>query len=348
MKYKYFTVTLYCLLLIATNAIFSVSMPLKEIVRISSLRENQLFGYGLVIGLSRTGDSKNFLALETLERFLASQNIKFDKKLFRSRNIAAVLVTAKIPAINKPGDHVDIWISSIGDSKSLNGGYLIQTPLQGADQNVYAVAQTSILSAHNSMKRSSGNKANNTVYISNGAIVEKQIQQSLLVHRGNNNQVGAELNLINFNIHTALNIVKKINSITPNVATLETDGLITLTFPDNVEPIAFLGDILLLPVEVKPSSKVVIDPRNNTIVMGGSVGISSIAVSRDNMKINIHSTNEEGSLVDKSTMQLLEPAPTVSELVDSLNQLGLSVTSIINIIKAIHAAGALHAELEIL
>ena len=342
-------------LLLWVQNIFALTLPIKELVRIGTMRENQLVGYGLVVGLPRTGDTRNVLAIETLKRVLSFKGMVMPDMDFKSQNIAVVMVTAKIPSVALAGDLIDVWVSSIGNAKSLEGGYLLQTPLSGADSQVYAVAQGSISSAKhpNQADRGNHNVQTTTAFISNGAIIERRVIQSLTLEGGQTaGGIGQsiKLNLIHFDVNTANNIIEGINKAYPNTTLLSNDGSIRVSIPQDQMAIKFLSEILKIPVQVENKARVVIDPRSGTIVMGGNVGLSQVAVSSAGMSIQIglrRLTNEDGKK-KKPAIMFLEESPTVAQLVDVLNKLGLDTQSIIDILKAVHSAGALHAELVII
>ncbi len=342
----------------------SLTLPLREVVRISTLRENQLVGYGLVVGLPQTGDSRSPLAIDALRKVLSYRGIDLPERGFEARNIAAVMVMARVPAFARPGDPIDIWVSSIGDARSLQGGFLLQTPLAAADGVIYAAAQAGMpgklddtsfgeddsagqypfRNRRNTFRRNQHDRQN-TVFIPGGAIMEKEVRQDFWVTDVNNPAVKyIRLSLLHFDVNTAKNLLEVINARFPNAAALENSGTLVVRLPDGAEPVKFVAELFNLPVEVQTKAKVVIDPRSGTVVMGGGVGLSKVAVTKNNIRITVKGSDEK----TKVAGQVLEEAPTVQELMDGLNRLGLSAADIIDIMKAIHAAGALHAELVIL
>ena len=331
----------------------ALEMPLRELVRISSWRENQVVGYGLVVGLPGSGDSQSEMARSSLKKVLSHRGIEIGRDQMQGENIAAVMVMGKVPPHARSGDEIDVWVSSIGDADSLKGGYLIQTPLKGADGETYAVAQASM-----AMGKEADNfnrqKSATTIRIPNGAVMEKPVVQPFPlkeVEAGENRVF--KLTLRNFEVGTVRNILDKINEIAPNSARLVEDGTIELTVPEGQQPLNFLARIYDLEVEVENPARVVIDPRSGTIVMGGKVGLSEASVTKKGITVEIKPEEGENQALygerDKkvSSMHLPE-APTVGALVDSLTQLGLEADDIIDIVKALHRAGALHAELVVL
>ncbi len=349
--------SIFILAILFLNGIaYSLTLPIKELVRVGSMRENQLSGYGLVVGLSQSGDSRSFLAHETLKKVLSFQGIRTNESQFRSKNIAAVIVTSKIPPIARIGNPIDIWVSSIGDAKSLEGGYLLQTPLSGADGNIYAAAQGSIsVSSANSRSRSYGGRGNNTVHLINGAIMEKEVLQPIVSEGDEDSNGILKLNLIHFDINTAQNITLEINKVFTDAASLTNYGTVLVKIPLNQDKISFLTEIFKIPVQVESRARVVIDPRSGLIVMGGNVGLSPVAVSKNGLNIRVSGSDPfnfldsvEDEEKKKESLLYLEETPTVSQLVNMLNRLQLSPKEIIDIIKALHSTGALHAELIII
>ena len=286
---------------------------------------------------------------------------------------------ARVPAFARPGDPIDIWVSSIGDAKSLKGGCLLQTPLKAADEQTYAVAQVSIppypedssngtgnfSSSHGThlrkgiSNRSSSNRNRShvtTVHVPAGAVIEKPVIQSLSFHEKRKVD-GAEiddhylkLSLVHFDIMNAKNAIEAINKAIPGRASLAKDGTILVKINKEEKAIDILNTILDLKVDIVSKAKVVIDPRSATIVMGENVGISPVSVTKNGMTIEIGKDSNEfsESSQKKVSSKMLPEAANVSQLVTALNDLGLSAEDIIDVIKAVHAAGALHAELVIL
>ena len=326
----------------------SLELPIRELVKIGSMRENQLAGYGLVVGLPQTGDTRSMLTTEQLKRVLSLKGMPAGDISFETRNVAVVMVTAKLPPLALSGNPIDIWVSSIGNARSLQRGYLLQTPLSGADGRVYAVAQGSISSSSSGTERSRpGRQKETTAFISNGAIIEQEVTQPITLNEGEQRVV--YLHLIHFDISTANNVINGINQAFPGSAQLRNNGTIAVQIPEETESPGFISDVLKIPVTVESRARVVIDPRSGTIVMGGNVGLSPVAVSKSGMSIRIGDSRNSGREDKKKpSIVFLEESPTVSQLVDVLNKLGLGSREIIDILKAIHSAGALHAELLII
>ena len=334
----------FLFLFICSTTLFALNLPIKEIARIDSMRDNQISGYGIVVGLPQTGDSRIILAQDVLKELLSFKGIKLDNAILKTKNIAAVIVTAKIPPFSRSGDSLDIWVSSIGDAKSLEGGYLLQTPLSAADGKIYAVAQSSINASDSG--KSGGGK--NTAYLVNAAIMEKDVVQPLAITSAEGNKT-IQLNLFRFNPMTVTNVIDAINKKYPDTATLTDNVSIIVKIPTDQQPIPFLNMLLQIPVKVEVPSKVVLDARSGLIVMGGQVSITNVAVTKKGVNVEVGKKSIVSTSDDKNkkneTLFYLEETATVSQLVEMLNRLGISPREMIDILKAIHLSGALQGEL---
>ncbi len=330
--------SIFLLFSLFVPSIYALSMPISGITRIATLRENQLVGYGIVVGLPGTGDTRSPLAVESIRKLLEHRGIELSGLDWKSKNMAAVMVMGSVPAFARPGDKIDIWVSSIGDARSLRGGFLLQTPLSDPSSNVFAVAQGALAAADTDR----GARSVNTVRIPGGAIMEKEVLQPLLVE--DNGKVYARLRLIDFSVTMASRITEAVNEEFKDRAVLDKDGTIRVELSgDSRPPLTMLREMLELSVEVEAVNRVVVDPRSGSVVMGGNVGISRVSVSRGKMQVRIGYRRKADPV-----LQLVEESTTVSSLVDALNKLGVEAPDILEILKAIHAAGAMHGELVIL
>jgi len=357
------------LLAFSLQPLFPLNLTVRDIARVSWHRENQVSGYGVVIGLNGSGDSRSQLALETLKKNLYNRGIDLGEKTLQAKNIAAVMVTANIPVHARPGDPVDVWVSSIGDARALNGGMLLQTALTGADGAVYAVAQGPVaaplprpaennnlqlynFSVYN--KRIPPNdrlnqERHNSAHIPGGAIIEKGVSQPTVMVDDAKKTKSSKLSLHYFDLMTARNTVAAINKKFPNTAAFGNDGTIALNIPYTADHIDYLTKILEVKVDVPERTKVVLDTRTGTIVSGGSVAISAVMVTHNGMQIEVSNKKAYTYGEEKSPANAeLKEGATVKELVDNLNKLGLTSAEIIDVIKAIHSAGALHGELTVM
>lgn len=341
-------------------------VKIKDIVDVEGVRGNDLVGYGLVIGLDGTGDTirNSPYTEEALSNLLERLGVNIQGSDFRPNNVAAVLVTASLPAFARTGSRIDINVASIGDAKSLSGGTLIMTPLNAADGEVYAVAQGSVLI---SGFQAEGEGASVTEGvptsggIPNGARIEREIDFDF------RNMSRIRLALRSPDFTTADRIEAKINGAVPgNIATLLDAGTVELDLKGLAQsPARLMGKIENLTLTPAQRARVVIDQRSGTIVLGQGVKISSVAIAQGNLSISITETpvttrpnpfGYGGEIVlprtsinvgtgEPGNIALVEENVTLPDLVTGLNALGVSPREMIDILKAIKAAGALHADL---
>jgi flagellar P-ring protein precursor FlgI len=339
---------------------------IKDLVEIEGVRGNDLVGYGLVVGLNGTGDGLRNAPFteEALGNLLERLGVNVTGEAFRPKNVAAVIITATLPAFARPGGRIDISVSAIGDAKSLLGGTLVMTPLSAADGEVYAVAQGPIIAGGVS---ASGDAASEQIgvptsgAIPGGARVEREIGFVF----GDMAQIRLALREPDFT--TAARIEAAINAaLGKPVALMGDSGTVALDLAVAGETPARLIS-LIENITVAPASRarVVVDQRSGTIVLGADVMISRVAVAQGNLSIRVTEapipsqpnpfTEGETLLVPRTSveisqggdnrMALVEENVTLADLVDGLNALGVGPRDMIDILKAIKAAGALHAEL---
>lgn len=327
------------LILIFAAALNTHAARLKDISNVRGVRTNQLVGYGVIIGLNGTGDSKAEFTSSSMTRMLDRLGMKVTQKDIASKNVAAVIVTAELPAFARSGNKLDVTISSIGDASSLKGGMLIQTPLRAADQQTYAVAQGSVLVGF------SATGVHETVArMPNGAMIERDIGGDF----ASRNMYRLTLQEPDFT--TAARIAKKIN--------LELSGkygtALDSATVDIIAPPAYEGkgvDLLALieSLEVSPDirAKVVVNERTGTVVIGAGVKISKVAISHGDLSLKIggKSSAKKG---DGEKLILIDDAANVGDIVKAINRLGIPPKDLITILQSIKAAGALQADLEIL
>jgi len=264
---------------------------IKDIAAIGGIRDNQLVGYGLVVGLMNTGDSvKNGFTKETLSNMLARQGLAMRDKDLKSNNIAAVMVTAVLPPFAKAGAKLDVMVSSVGDAKSLLGGTLLMTPLRGADSEVYAVAQGAVtiggfLAGGSSGSGSATGKNHTTVgYITNGALIEKELQYDFAKTRQ------LSVNLYQPDFTTLTRLAGTVNSRIGDVDVKLVDSssaLITVKNSYRGSIVSLLSAIENLDVSVDTPAVVVLNEKTGTVVMGENVRISTIAVAHGNLSFQI-------------------------------------------------------------
>lgn len=308
----------FLILLIIIPSISFSAVRIKDISNFRGARDNQLFGIGLVTGLSGTGDSGNVTS-EMISNMLVNFNIYLDSQV-KTKNSAVVMVFADIPPFYKEGMRLDVTVAAIGDSQSLENGVLVQTPLYGADNRVYAVAQGNVLTGGTNVRTTSNlqNRYKVVGYIPEGAIIEKEIPASIV----KDNTV--TIHLKQPDVTTASRVSSAINStFSYKIAQATDPSSIRIAVPDFFEDdiISFLA--LIEEIEVVPDAKakIVINEKTGTIVLGGNVEIADFTVSYGNFNISIENNKING-----------KPA-TVSTLITALKSAGATPQDIIAIIQ---------------
>jgi flagellar P-ring protein precursor FlgI len=309
---------------------------LKDIVTIKGARENALIGYGLVIGLNGTGDSGGEVTSSSLKKMFQKLGLNPQKEVV-SKNVAAVIVTAKLPPFARQGQKIDLTISSVGDASSLAGGTLMITPLKAGDNNVYAIGSGPI-SVGGLTK---GAKFSTTAKIPSGGIVEKENELSF------NEKQAIRLNLINPDFTTAARVEKTINQeLGGKYASAKDSSTVDLILPPSyhnrvVELIAIVENFQ---VNTDNAAKIVINERTGTVVAGGDVILKNVAVSHGDLVLEVKSGNGPG----KQAVHLLEEGASLNDLVKALNAIGTGPEDLISIFQALKQNGALVGELEFL
>jgi len=342
---------------------------IKDLANIEGVRQNQLIGYGLVVGLNGTGDTLINIPFtrQSLQAMLERLGVNIRGQTIRTGNVAAVMVTANLPAFGTQGTRIDITVSAMGDAKSLQGGTLLVTPLLGADGNVYAVGQGSVAISGFQAEGEAAKIVRGVPTvgrISNGAIVEREIDFAL----NRLNQV--RLALRNADFTTAKRIAAAINDfIGANTAEPLDSATVQVNVPKiyagNV--VSLLTEIEQLQIEPDLVAKIVIDERSGVIVLGRDVRVSTIAVAQGNLTVTISETPQvsqpapfsQGQTVrvprtkvgvqeDGKKFALVREGVSLQQLVDGLNALGIGPRDLIAILQAIKAAGAIQAEIEVM
>ncbi|NLY55484.1 MAG: flagellar basal body P-ring protein FlgI [Firmicutes bacterium] len=345
-----------------------VTVRVKDIAYFQGDRINQLTGLGLVVGLAGTGDGSGTQAnVQMIANMLQRFGLTLSPNELRTRNVAAVMVTAELPPFAREGDTIDVTVSSFGDAKSLEGGVLLMTPLRGADGQVYAVAQgpVSIGGFNVSGGGSRVQKNHATVgRVPNGATIEVEIFSPLT----NGNYL--DLILKNPDFTTAARIVDSINAhFDAEIARAVDKSTVELMIPEAYQhdPIAFIARLESVEVTPDATAKVVINERTGTIVMGQNVRISTVAVAHGSLSVSIGRTYEvsqpwpesQGTTQvipqteiqaseEEAKMMVLPAGSNVNDVVKVLNAIGATPRDIIAILQAVRAAGALHGELVII
>ncbi|MDB6035617.1 MAG: flgI [Verrucomicrobiales bacterium] len=334
---------------------------------ISGARDNQLAGYGLVVGLVGDGDKNPVYTIQSIANALQRFGISVPASALQSKNVAAVMVTADIPAFLKPGARLDVHVSSIGDAKSLQGGVLLQTPLIGADNKVYAVAQGALALGGYTAGTGGGGGASvqknhpTVAQIIGGALVEKEIPATI-VHDNS-----LELLLREPDFTSAARLAAAVNEKFTNSSQALDATTVRVKIPEELlgSPIDFIAQLEAVELTPDTPARIIINERTGTIVANSRIKISSCAVSHGNLTINIASTldvsqpsafSKQGSTVvtprtettvteSKAAVVTLPELPTVEKVASSLNALGVTPRDIMAIFQAMKQAGALQAEL---
>lgn len=339
---------------------------IRDVVDVEGVRQNDLVGYGIVVGLNGTGDSvrNSPFTEDSLTHMLERLGVNVQGEEIKPKNVAAVLVTASLPPFARNGSSIDVSVSSIGDASSLEGGTLILTPLKGADNEVYAVAQGSIIVSGIDVKAQAARETRGTPTggsVPNGARIEREVNFDF------NARDNLVLALRNPDFTTAARIEDAINaSIRVPIATVRDPGTIELDLRGiSDSPSRLLASIENLPVDVSSAARIVIDEKSGTIVMGEDVTISKVAIAQGNISIKVTEypvasqpnpfSEGETITLPRSDIQItetgsrniamLEPNVSLSQLIAGLNALGVSPQEMADIIRAMKTAGAIHADL---
>ena len=342
---------------------------IKDLTSVEGVRQNQLIGYGLVVGLNGTGDTLNNIPFtrQSLQAMLERLGVNIRGQTLRTGNVAAVMVTANLPPFGTQGTRFDVSVSAMGDSKSLQGGMLLVTPLLGADGNVYGVAQGSLAIGGFSAEGDAAKITRGVPTvgrISNGAIIEREIDFAL------NRLPNLRLALRNADFTTAKRIAAAINDYigTPTAEPLD-PSTVQLMIPKQFagKVVALLTEIEQLQIEPDLPAKIIIDERSGIIVMGRDVRVSTVAVAQGNLTVSISESPQVsqpapfsrgrtrvvprttvGVQEDGKKLALVNESVSLQQLVDGLNALGIGPRDMIAILQAIKAAGAIQADIEVM
>jgi flagellar P-ring protein precursor FlgI len=360
-------ITVICLfLMMASNA---HAIRIKDIASFEGVRDNQLVGYGLVVGLNGSGDSDQVLIhIQSVVNMLERMGITTNINAIKLKNVAAVMVTATLPPFTKQGNRLDVLVSSLGDAKSIAGGTLVMTPLKGGDSQIYAVAQGSVLTnsfAFGGQAATAQKNHPTAGSIPSGALVERELPNVLT------GKTTLRLNLNQADFTTATRIEAVVNGrFNAPVATTVDPGSVILKIPEGYanRPVEFVAALETLEVRPDMQAKVVLNERTGTIVMGENVRISTVAVSHGNLTLIIKETPQVSQPTPLSTggttqvvprtelkvteesrrLMVMPEGASIGDVVRALNLLGVTPRDLIGIFQAIKASGALQAELSII
>ena len=335
---------------------------LKDLVTIEGVRENQLVGMGLVVGLQGTGD-KGPMATQMLSNMTTQFGVTMDPKQIKSKNAAVVTVTCQLSPFLAPGQNTDVLVSAMGDAKSLEGGVLLQTPLKAANGQVYAVAQGPLTIGGWSESGNAASAKKNVVTVGripNGAIVE----QGVMMNYAGDGTMNLLLN--NSDFTTASRVASAINTKFGNIAHAEDGRRVTVSVPTSYvhSPSAFIASIESLTIRPDTVARVVVNERTGTVVMGGNVRIGNVSVAHGNLTVRVAeganvsqppafsggstvTTPQTDISAKESQAQLVElpTTSTVEDLTTAMNTVGATPRDLIAVLQAMDQAGALHGQL---
>jgi flagellar P-ring protein precursor FlgI len=336
-----------------------------DVCHVRGMRENDLFGTGVVVGLNGTGDSAK-ATRQALVNLLAKQSIDVSLQDLKDGAASLVMVTAKLPAFAREGDRIDVTISALGDAESLFGGTLLFTPLMGADGGVWATAQGAItiggFSAAGQASKISQNHPT-VATIHGGAVVEEELPARFV-------EDGAfELRLLDPDFETARRIVESIEAVAPGLASTTDPSAVRVRLPEDLaerQQVAFVATVTQLNVRPHSKARVIVNERTGTIVAGDRVRIGRCAIAHGNLTVTISESpavsqpapfsggnttvvprTDVQATVDGNGLSVLPETTTIGELAAALNALGATPRDMVTILQSLSAAGALHAELEV-
>ncbi|GAA9575587.1 flagellar basal body P-ring protein FlgI [Helicobacter pylori] len=319
-----------------------------DIASVVGVRDNQLIGYGLVIGLNGTGDkSGSKFTMQSISNMLESVNVKISADDIKSKNVAAVMITASLPPFARQGDKIDIHISSIGDAKSIQGGTLVMTPLNAVDGNIYALAQGAIVSGNSNNLLSAS--------IINGATIEREVSYDLF-HKN-----AMTLSLKNPNFKNAIQVQNTLNKVFGNKVAIALDPkTIQITRPERLSMVEFLALVQEIPINYSAKNKIIVDEKSGTIVSGVDIIVHPIVVTSQDitLKITKEPLNDSKNTQDLDNNMSLDTAHntlssngksiTIAGVVKALQKIGVSAKGMVSILQALKKSGAISAEMEIL
>ena len=367
-------VTLCTLLMLGFASAQVAADRLKDLTSIAGVRTNQLVGYGVVVGLAGTGDGSSGLTLQSLQSMVSQFGLVTDAANLTAKNAAAVMVTAEMPAFMKPGQRMDVTVSTVGGAKSLRGGMLLMTPLLGADGETYAIAQGSLVVGGLGVTGNDGSSVIVNVptvgRIPRGAFVERMVETPF------QSTDTVLLNLHQGDFSTAMRVADAVNEVFgPDVATPLDASTIKVRAPvDPAQKVSFVSLLENINVDpARPAAKVIVNSRTGTIVIGGDVKVTPSVVTHGSLTVRINedkqvtpttniAQNAQGAVVtpgqpvvtddteiiieeEPARAFVFDPGVELSDVVDAINGVGASPADLVVILEALREAGALRAEI---
>ena len=360
-----FQMIIFIITLCLAGPVYAVRI--KDVATFSGQRDNQLIGYGLVVGLAGTGDKKDSVfTLSSMKNMMDKMGVGVNSSALKIKNVASVMVTARMPVSSKPGSRLDVTVSSVGDASSLVGGVLLQTALKGVDGKIYCLAQGPLtiggFSASGAAARTEKN-INTVGIIPGGGIVERSIPFEF------NQQDKLTLNMRIADFSTAQQIAEKLNNVMGGPFAQAVDAMsINLEVPPNYKNnlVPLMASLENLEVTPDTPAKVVVDEKTGTVVLGRDVRISRAAVAHGNLQITVQESQNvsqpapmsQGQTVvtpqtdmnvrEENRRLMMVEGATLQELVDGLNSIGATPRDLISILRSLQVSGSLHAELEVI
>ena len=330
---------------------------ISDVSNIVGVRENQIIGYSLVVGLKKTGDgTTSKFTLQSISNMLKAMNIDMNPIDIKSKNVAAVVVTATMKPFARQGDKFDVTVSSIGDAKSLEGGTLLMTPMKGVDGKIYALAQGPISIGGLNQRGAGAETHPTTGIVFNGGFIEREINIDLF------HQKYATLSLKDSGFENAVAVQKAINAFyNTQVAVAMDSRSIKLKCPKNRSMIEFLAEVQDIDMNYHPKKKIIINEKTGTIVAGVDIQLSPIVLTHGDITIKIveedSPSQPQGSMkvdnnlvigMNENEVYTKKGTTTVANLVRSLQKLGATPKDIISILEAMKSAGSISAELKVI
>lgn len=347
---KLATLLLFCLVSLHASKI-------SDVTNVVGVRDNQLIGYSLVVGLQKTGDgTTSKFTLQSISNMLKAMNIDMAPEDIKSKNVAAVVVTAKLKPFARQGDNFDVIVSSIGDAKSIEGGTLLMTPLKGVDGKIYALAQGSVTIGGKNERGSGSESHPTTGMVYGGGLVEREIPHQL------GRQDSITLSLKSAGFQNAIAVQHTINGFySAPVATAVDARTIRLEKPIHLSMVEFLADVQGMEVDYTPKSKIIINERTGTVVAGVDILVKPVVVTHGDITIKIleqeAATKPKGGVVvdddlviglNENEIYTKKGTTTVANIARSLQKLGATPKDIISILEAMKSAGAISVDLEVI
>ncbi len=345
------------ILILATLFLSLNAAKVSDIANIVGVRDNQIIGYSLVVGLKKTGDgTTSKFTLQSIANMLKAMNIDMNPNDIKSKNVAAVVVTAKLEPFARQGDTLDVTVSSIGDAKSLEGGTLLMTPLKGVDGKIYALAQGSITIGGKNEKGAGADSHPTAGMVYGGGLVEREIAENIY------HQTNATLSLKSANFANSVAVQNALNSkYRSKVAVAIDPRTIQLQKPQDLSMVEFLAEVQGVDINYAQEQKIIINERTGTIVAGVDIEVKPVVITQGEITVKVLAQNPpsqpEGSVkidndlvigLNQNEIYTQRGTTTIANIARSLQKLGASPKEMISIFQAMKSAGAISVDLEVI